>query len=79
MELLILLLLGVDVEGGGVRLVLVFWGLLDIYKWKKDDWMKKGVIVLRGLILIFLFIFFMVMVINIYGYGVDFNLYEEYK
>jgi len=53
---------GVDVEGGAGRPESVFRGLSDVQQWKKDDWMKKGMIVLRALALLFSFLSFIIMV-----------------
>lgn len=53
---------GADMEGGTGRPESVFRGLSDVQQWKKDDWMKKGMIVLRALALLFSFLSFIVMV-----------------
>ncbi|XP_021761000.1 CASP-like protein 4B1 [Chenopodium quinoa] len=58
---------GSDMEDGGAkgRPESHFRGLSDVQKWRKEDWMKKGVLVLvlRAFALLFSFLSFIIMVV----------------
>ncbi|MCD7470218.1 hypothetical protein HAX54_009932 [Datura stramonium] len=55
-------------------------GVSDIMRrWKREDLLKRGCLVLHGLALIFSLIAFIVMASNTHGDWKDFDRYEEYR
>lgn len=50
-----------------------------VRRWKREDLVKRGSLILHGLALIFSLIAFIVMASNTHGDWKDFDKYEEYR
>lgn len=56
------------------------FGVPDILrKWKREDFIKRGSLGLRGLALLFSLLAFIIMASNKHGDWKDFDKYEEYR
>jgi hypothetical protein len=56
------------------------FGVPDIVRrWKREDFIKRGSLGLRGLALLFSLLAFIIMASNQHGDGKDFDEYEEYR
>lgn len=50
-----------------------------VRRWRRDDLIKKGSLILRGLALVFSLLSFIIMACNQHGDWRDFDKYEEYR